>query len=77
MNCKCNFENYTCSFYRGEYIIYLVEEEDKMKVMKIISAEYIDGYKISLLFNDDTKKVIDFSELLKNSHYPNEKKIPE
>ncbi|MFC2131575.1 DUF2442 domain-containing protein [Bacteroidota bacterium] len=45
-----------------------------MKAVKIIEAEYLKDYKISLLFNDKTRKVIDFGELLKKSPYHNEKK---
>ncbi len=45
-----------------------------MRYPKIIEAEYIEEYKIKLTFNDGIVKVLDFFDLLKNSHYPNEKK---
>lgn len=44
-----------------------------MRYPKIIEAEYIKEYKIKLTFNDGIVKVMDFFDLLKNSHYPNEK----
>jgi hypothetical protein len=32
--------------------------------MRIKKAEYVDGYKINLLFNDGITKMVDFKELL-------------
>ena len=46
-----------------------------MKNVKIINAQYLEDYKILLLFNDNKSLTVDFSELLKNSPYPNEKKF--
>lgn len=46
-----------------------------MKSMKIINAEYLGDYRISLSFNDDKSLVVDFSALLHSTPYPNEKKF--
>jgi hypothetical protein len=48
---------------------------NKMKVVKIINAKYLDEYKIKLRFNDNSVKIIDFKSLLLESNYPNEKNI--
>ena len=48
-----------------------------MKIIKITDTEYLGQYKIKLSFNDKTEKIIDFFDLLNNSHYPNEKKYLE
>ena len=45
-----------------------------MKTVRILKADYLGDYQISLIFNDNTEKIIDFSDLLKSSSYPNEKK---
>jgi len=45
-----------------------------MKIVKINEAKYISDYKILLVFNNNESKIIDFSNLLKSSTYPNEKK---
>ena len=45
-----------------------------MTSYKIIEAKYLKDYKISLIFNNKTEKIIDFYDLLKNTYYPNEKK---
>lgn len=48
-----------------------------MKAIEIISAKYLDDYKIFLTFNDNQTKIIDFYNLLKSSPYKNEKKFIE
>lgn len=40
------------------------------QVITIISAEYIEEYKIKLSFNDNTIKVVDFSPFLNSSLNP-------
>ncbi|MBM2813481.1 MAG: hypothetical protein HW421_243 [Ignavibacteria bacterium] len=45
-----------------------------MKSVKIISAVYLEDYKILLLFNDNKSLTIDFQELLQTSPFGNEKK---
>lgn len=32
---------------------------------EVIQANYIDGYRIAILFNDGVKKIVDFTNLLK------------
>jgi len=46
-----------------------------MKIVKINEAKYISDYKILLVFNNNESKIIDFSNLLKSSTYPNERSI--
>ena len=45
-----------------------------MKIIKINEAKYIEDYKILLKFNNNDTRIVDFSNLLKSSTYPNEKK---
>ena len=40
------------------------------QVITIRKAEYVEGYKISLLFNDNTEQCIDFYPFLANSQNP-------
>ncbi len=40
------------------------------QVITIIKVEYLDGYKLSLLFNDNTKQIIDFYPFLSSSLNP-------
>ena len=35
--------------------------------LKITAAKYVDGYRIFLLFNDGTKRVMDFGPFLKQA----------
>lgn len=35
-----------------------------MELIKVIDAQYIDGYRIKLTFNDGKVKTIDFKDLL-------------
>jgi hypothetical protein len=44
-----------------------------MKFPKVLEAKYLEEYKLLLVFNDNTERIIDFSEFLNNSHYKNEK----
>ena len=37
---------------------------------EVISAEYIGDYKVSVLFNDGVRKIIDFHEILFSHDYP-------
>lgn len=39
-----------------------------MTWIEITNTEYIDGYKMALLFNDGQKRVFDFLPLIE--HYP-------
>jgi len=36
----------------------------------VISAKYISGYKIQLVFEDGTNDIIDFEPFLSKSHHP-------
>jgi len=40
------------------------------EVIEITNAEYLDGFKISITFSDNSSKVIDFDDFLQNSHNP-------
>ena len=48
-----------------------------MKIVKIINANYLEDYRILLVFNDNKSVEIDFAELLKTTPYRNEKKFLE
>ncbi|MFM2290677.1 MAG: hypothetical protein RIS29_490 [Bacteroidota bacterium] len=37
---------------------------------EIVSAEYLGGYKLSVLFNDGVKKEVDFYGILFENDYP-------
>lgn len=37
---------------------------------EIVSAEYLGGYKLSVLFNDGVKKEVDFYAILFENDYP-------
>lgn len=39
--------------------------------LKVTQAQYQSGYKIKLLFNDNTERVVDFGPFLKQSRNPN------
>ncbi len=40
-----------------------------MQAIQVVKAKYLDGYKIEILFNDKTIKIVDFgSFILKNYH---------
>ena len=32
---------------------------------EVVQANYVDGYRIAVLFNDGVKKIVDFTNLLK------------
>lgn len=36
---------------------------------EILKADYLDGYRIAILFNDGVKKVVDLSKLM-SKNYP-------
>lgn len=40
------------------------------KELKVNKVEYLDLYKLKLLFSDGTVQIIDFEVFLKNSHHP-------
>jgi hypothetical protein len=40
------------------------------QIITIESAEYIDGYKIRLQFNDQTTQTINFENFIRTSHNP-------
>ena len=45
-----------------------------MKTIQVEKAKYIDGYKVEILFNDKTVKIVDFSSfILKNPHPAHDK----
>lgn len=35
--------------------------------MKVVSAKYIDDYKVELIFDDNKKNIIDFLPVLRNN----------
>ncbi len=37
--------------------------------IEVVNAEYIDGYKLLLLFNNGEKRIVDLSNSLKGSVY--------
>lgn len=43
-------------------------------VISILKAEYINDYKIKFYFSDNTEKIVDFEDFLKNSRNPMTKK---
>ncbi len=45
-------------------------DESKIDVIDIIRAEYADGYKIHLWFNDGKNHVVDFEPFLRNARNP-------
>lgn len=44
-------------------------------VEKIVSARYLSGYQIEIIFNDDAKSVVDFEEFISNSQHPSIRKF--
>ena len=45
-----------------------------MKTIQVEKAKYIDGYKVEIVFNDKTIKIVDFGNfILKNPHPTNDK----
>lgn len=34
---------------------------------EVVQANYVDGYRIAVLFNDRVKKIVDFTNLLKRN----------
>ena len=44
------------------------------KLISIEKAKYIDGYKISLLFNDGKENILDFENFIVKSQHPDIKK---
>jgi len=44
------------------------------KLISIEKAKYIDNYRISLLFNDGKKKIVDFKNFIFKSQHPDIKK---
>ena len=34
---------------------------------EVVQANYVDGYRIAVLFNDGVKKIVDFTSLLKRN----------
>ena len=47
---------------------------DYIVSLKLISAEYVEGYKILITFNDGQKTVIDFKPFLSKSQHPSIRK---
>jgi len=45
------------------------------KVIEITNAKYLEGYKVKIVFNDNTIKTIDFEDFLKVSGNPMTKKF--
>jgi hypothetical protein len=40
------------------------------QIISIKKADYVEGYKIRLVFNDDSVQIIDFSNFILTSHNP-------
>jgi hypothetical protein len=47
----------------------IFETSDK-DLITIISAKYENSYLINILFNDSTRKIVDFEPFLNNSQHP-------
>lgn len=45
-----------------------------MRTLSIIKAEYIDGYRLNILFSDSTSQIIDFGPFLTNHPHPQHNK---
>lgn len=41
-----------------------------MKILDVVKAKYVSGYKILISFSDKTERLVDFSKFLKESHHP-------
>ena len=50
-----------------------------MKAISVLSAAYVDGYKLEVVFNDNKKRVVDFGNFLNMHSHPqyNKYKKPE
>ncbi len=46
-----------------------------MKILKILSAKYLEDYRILLVFNNNKSVEVNFKDLLESSPYRNEKKF--
>lgn len=46
------------------------KNDNSEKVIEIVDAEYVGGYRIRLTFNDRKKQTIDFESFVKSSHNP-------
>jgi len=41
-----------------------------MRTLSVAKADYLDGYRLAILFSDGTTQVVDFSSFLKNHPHP-------
>ena len=41
-----------------------------MKAIQVEKAKYLDGYKVEILFNDKTIKIVDFGSFILKNHHP-------
>ena len=41
-----------------------------MKVINITDAKYLEGYKVTIHFNDNTQQIVDFGVFLKKHPHP-------
>ena len=41
-----------------------------MKIIDVVEAKYISGYKILIIFSDKRERLVDFSSFLRKSHHP-------
>jgi hypothetical protein len=48
-----------------------------MKTITISSAEHVDGYKVKIIFNDKTSRIVDFAHWLKKNSHPQYNKYKE
>lgn len=48
-----------------------------MKIINVIEAKYLEGYKIQLTFNDKKIRVVDFEKFLKTRPHPQYNKYNE
>lgn len=44
------------------------------EILEIEDAKYIDGYRLSLKFNDGKESIVDFADFILNSQHPDIKK---
>ena len=51
-----------------KFTIHLTPKNAKIKYSHVADAVYLEGYKIKVLFEDGTFKVVDFEEFLYDKH---------
>ena len=54
----------------GRRVTGLKPGANERKYLEIIEATYVEGYKLHLVFNDGTKRVMDFARFLRQARNP-------